>query len=132
MNNGAHTSGWTGWVFFAGFMMMLSGIFQAIAGLVALFKEDVFLVGSSGLLVMSYNSWGWVHLIIGIVLFLSAFSVFAGEVWGRFLGSFLAGLSAISAFAFFPAYPLWALVVIIVDIFVIYALLVHGGELRER
>jgi len=124
------SSGWLGWVYFAGIMMMLAGVFQAIAGLAALFKDRVYLVGASGLLVFNYRGWGWIHLILGIVLFLSAFSVFAGGGWGRFLGTLLAGLSAISAFAFFPAYPLWAMVVIIVDIFVIYALLVHGGEAR--
>jgi hypothetical protein len=126
------TTGWVGWVYFAGVMMMLAGIFQIIAGLVAIFKDGVFVVGSGSLLVFDYSQWGWIHVIIGVLLFLASFSVFAGGAFGRVLGSMLAGLSAIANFAFFTAYPLWTIIVITIDILVIYALVVHGGELREE
>lgn len=126
------TTGWIGWAYFAGLMMMLAGIFQVIAGLVAIFKDNVFVVGTNSLLVFDYSQWGWIHLIIGILLFFASFSVFAGGAFGRALGSMLAGLSAIANFAFFTAYPLWTIIVISVDILVIYALLVHGGELRRE
>jgi len=126
------TTGWAGWVYFAGIMMMLAGIFQAIAGLVAIFKHGVFVTGSGNLLVLDFTQWGWVHLIIGGLLFLIAFSVLAGGTFGRVAGSFLAGLSAIANFAFFTAYPLWTIILIGVDILVIYALLVHGAEVREE
>lgn len=125
-------SGWAGWVYFAGIMMMLAGIFQFIAGLVAIYRNEVFVVGANSLLVFDYSQWGWIHLIIGVLLFLAAFSVFAGGAFGRALGSMLAGLSAIANFAFFTAYPLWTIIVITIDILIIYALLVHGNELKDR
>jgi hypothetical protein len=124
-------TGWAGWAYFAGFMMMLAGIFQAIAGLVAIFKDGVFVVGSGSLLLFDFSQWGWVHLLIGVLLFFGAFSVFAGGAFGRTLGTMLAGLSAIANFTFFTAYPLWTIIVISIDILIIYALLVHGGELKE-
>lgn len=124
-------TGWAGWVYFAGFMMMLAGIFQSIAGLVAIFRDNVFVVSGSGLLVFNYAEWGWVHLIVGILLFIAAFSVFGGGAFGRVVGSLLAGLSAIANFTFFFAYPLWSIIVITIDILIIYALLVHGGELKD-
>lgn len=124
------TSGWLGWVYFAGFMMMLAGIFHAIAGLVAIFKNEVFVVGGGSLLVLDFTGWGWLHLILGIVLFLAAFSVFAGGTFGRLIGAMLAGASAIANFAFFTAYPLWTIIIITIDILIIYALLVHGREAR--
>ena len=127
-----HTSGWTGWVYFAGILMLLAGIFQFIAGLAAMFKDTVFVTSSGGLLVFDYTQWGWIHLILGVLLFLAAFSVFGGGVFGRVVGSILASLSAIANFAFFVAFPLWSIIAIFVDIMVIYALLVHGGELREQ
>lgn len=133
MHHEAHRrTGWLGWVYFAGFMMMLAGIFQTIAGLVAIFKDNVFITGAGGLLVFDYSQWGWIHLIIGVLLFFASFSVFAGGAFGRALGSMLAGLSAIANFAFFTAYPLWTIIVISIDVLIIYALLVHGGEAREE
>src|SRR6185503_1604462 len=58
-------SGWVGWIIFAGAMMIMLGFFHAIAGLVALFKDDYFLVKTSGLVVnVDYTTWGWVHLIL--------------------------------------------------------------------
>ena len=125
-------TGWLGWVYFAGFMMMLAGIFQTIAGLVAILKNGVFVVGSGGLLLFDYSQWGWIHLIIGVLLFFASFSVFAGGAFGRALGLMLAGLSAIANFAFFTAFPLWTIIVISIDVLIIYALLVHGGEAREE
>ncbi|HTH72133.1 MAG TPA: hypothetical protein VL737_02110 [Candidatus Pristimantibacillus sp.] len=131
-NTHHHTTGWVGWVYFAGLMMMLAGIFQAIAGFVALFKDNVFVVSSSSLLVFNFTQWGWIHIILGILLFLASFSVFAGGAFGRVVGSMLAGLSAIANFGFFTAFPLWTIILITVDVLVIYALLVHGGEVREE
>src|SRR5688572_23143965 len=107
-----HTTGWLGWVYFAGIMMMLAGIFHAIAGLVAIFKNEVFVAGAGSLLVLDFSGWGWLHLILGVVLFLAAFSVLAGGTFGRVIGSMLAGLSAIANFAFFTAYPLWTIIII--------------------
>lgn len=124
-------SGWAGWVYFAGIMMMLAGIFQFIAGLVAIYRNEVYVVGANNLLVFDYSQWGWLHLIIGVLLFLASFSVFAGGAFGRALGSMLAGLSAIANFAFFTAYPLWTIIIISIDVMIIYALLVHGGELKD-
>lgn len=126
------TTGWVGWIYFAGLLMMISGIFQGIAGLVALFKDSVFIVGSEGLLVFNFAQWGWVHIILGIILFLTSFSVLSGGTWGRVVGSLLAGLSAIANFAFITVYPVWATIVIVIDILIIYALMVHGKEMREE
>jgi hypothetical protein len=124
-------SGWVGWVYFAGFLMLLSATFQMIAGLAGLFKDEVYVVGENNLLALDYTQWGWVHLLIGIVMLISAISLFNGNLWGRIVGVTLASLSAIANFAFISAYPLWSIVVIVVDIFIIYALLVHGDELKE-
>ena len=123
---------WVGWSFFAGFLMVLSGIFQTIAGLVALYKDEVFVVGEKHLVVFDYTQWGWIHIIIGIVLVISAISLINGHLWGRLVGITLATLSAVANFAFLEAYPIWSLTIIAIDILIIYAIAVHGGELKER
>ena len=124
-------TGWIGWVFFASLMMMLVGGFQAINGLVALFKDDFYLVSEKALLVFNYTTWGWVHLLMGIVIFAAGVALMNGATWARIVGVFLAGLSLFANMAFLAAYPLWSILMIVIDILVIYALTVHGSELIE-
>lgn len=121
-------SSWVGWVYFAGILMLLSGIFQMFAGLVALFRDTVFVVGPERIISVDYTTWGWVHLLLGAVLALTAFSLMNGNAWGRFWGVVLASLSAIANFGFVDVYPIWALLVITIDILIIYAIVVHGGD----
>ncbi len=131
-HNTQETTGWVGWIYFAETLMMLAGIFQFIVGLVAILKDDVFVLGPNSALVLDFAQWGWAHMIIGGVLFLSSFSVLAGGAWGRFFGSVIAGLSAIANFTFITIYPVWATIVIVIDVLVIYALLVHGREVKTE
>jgi hypothetical protein len=120
-----------GWVYFAGLLLMLSGIFHAITGLVALFKDQIYLVGEQTLLVLNYGNWGWVHLILGIILIFVSFSLMAGSVFGRVIGVIFATLSAIVNFAFISAYPLWSILIILLDVLVVYGILVHGSAARS-
>jgi uncharacterized membrane protein len=125
-------TGWAGWAVFAGVMLVLVGAFQAIDGLIALFKDELYVVRPNGLVVnIDYTAWGWTHLLLGILLIAAGYAVFSGKVWGRTLGVIAALLSAIVNFAFIPAYPIWSILIITVDVLVIYALIAHGGELRK-
>ncbi|QRP48558.1 hypothetical protein [Amycolatopsis sp. FDAARGOS 1241] len=124
-------TGWTGWVAFAAIMMLLLGAFQIIEGLVALLNTRYFVVDESGLVIqVNYTTWGWVHLALGALLVLVGIGVYMGNRAAQITGIVLAGLSAIVNLAFLPAYPLWAIIVIAVDVLVIYALAVHGKEIR--
>ena len=129
--NGQLTTNRSGWVTFGGYMMIVAGFFQAISGLVAIFKSSVYLVTSNHLLVLDYTQWGWVHLIVGIVLLLSSASLFAGRLWGRVVAITLATLSAILNFSFIWAYPVWSILIIALDVMVIYSVAMHGGREEE-
>ena len=123
---------WVGWAYFAGIMMMMVGAFQVIEALTALFNQNYLLVSSKGLLVhVNIAAWGWVHLIIGLVAIAAGVAVLAGKLWARIIGMAMAGLSAIVNLAYIAAYPLWSITIIALDVLVIYALAVHGGELKE-
>jgi hypothetical protein len=122
-------SGWYGWVVFAATMLILLGIFHAIAGLVALFDQDYFLVTESGLVVSAdYTAWGWIHLLLGGLLALTGAALFNGATWARVVAVILAALSALTNISFLAAYPVWSLIMITVDVLVIYAVTVHGGR----
>jgi hypothetical protein len=125
-------SGWVGWIVFAAVMMILMGSFHAIQGLVALFKDDYYAVGSSGLVLeVSYTTWGWVHLVAGVVAVLAGISLFAGRMWARVLGTVIAFVSAIVNVAFLAAYPLWSTLMIALDVAIIMALTVHGSDIAD-
>lgn len=125
-------TGWVGWILFAGIMLILDGIFQAIAGLVAIFNDDYFLVLSDELVVrVNYTAWGWIHLIVGVLVLLAGFGVLTGQLWARVVGVILAGISAIVNLAFLAAHPVWSVIIIAIDIVVIYALCVHGKEMQN-
>lgn len=124
-------TGWAGWVVFAAVMMILLGSFQAIEGLVAIFKHSYYLVGANGLVVnVNYTTWGWVHFILGIVAVGAGFGLLTGNMIARVLGIAVAVISAILNLAFIAAYPVWSTLIIAVDVVVIYAIAVHGRELK--
>jgi hypothetical protein len=124
-------TGWVGWIFFAGFMMILLGFFQAIAGLTAIFNSDWLVVTSEELMVLDLTAWGWAHLIMGLIVLVAGFSVMQGATWARAVGIVVAMFSAVANLAAINIYPLWAVIIITIDVFVIYALTVHGDELKD-
>lgn len=128
----AEPSGWTGWILFAGLMMILMGSFGAIQGLVALFNRGYYAVGPNGLVVsVDYTGWGWFHLILGAIVVLTGFGVMVGNTAARVFGIILAVISALANLLFIAAYPVWSIIVITIDVIIIYALAVHGRELRS-
>jgi hypothetical protein len=69
-------------------------------------------------------------MIAGAVVFAAGLGLFAGQMWARVVGVVLAVASALLNFAFIAAYPFWSTIVIAMDVFVIYALTVHGREMK--
>ena len=125
-------TGWVGWIVFAAIMLIMLGVFDIIAGLIAIF-DDRWLVGSAGkLFVWDSTAWGWITLIIGIVILFAAFAVMQGKIWGRAVAVGFAVINAVNQLSTIRAYPIWSLVVMTLCVFVIYAMIVHGGELRQE
>lgn len=125
-------TGWVGWVVFAAVMMMMVGGFHALSGFVALFQDDYYVTTASNLVInVDYTAWGWTHLILGAIVFLAGLALLAGQTWARVVGVVLAVLSAFVNMVFIEAYPLWSIIIITVDVLVIYALTVHGREVKS-
>ena len=120
-----------GFTVFAGVMMIMAGCFQALAGIVAIFENEFYVTTRNYLLKFDVTTWGWIHLLVGLLILFAGFAVFSGKTWGRTIGIILAVVSALANFAFIPYYPVWSLVVIALDVFVIWALAAHGSELRD-
>jgi hypothetical protein len=128
---GDDTSGWAvGFILFAAIMLIMAGIFQAFDGLVALFNDTFYVTTREYVFQFDVTAWGWIHLILGVVVALAGWGLLSGRTWARVLGITVAVLSAIANFLWLPYYPFWALIIITLDVFVIWAIAVHGGAMR--
>jgi hypothetical protein len=112
-------------------MLALIGTIHLIEGVVSLAEHHYYKVGQSGLVLhVSYTTWGWLHIIGGIVLILAAVGVFAGQVWARAVGVIVAFVSALTHLAFLAAQPVLSTIAIAICVVAIMALTVHGSEIR--
>jgi hypothetical protein len=127
----SEVTGWVGWIVFAGTMMMLLGVFHMFQGLIALFRHTVIAFPTSGLTVqVTYNQWGWVHLLAGALVFFAGLGLFTGRMWARSVAVILVSVSALINFAWANIYPFWSLTLLALDFFVIYAIIAHGSEMK--
>jgi hypothetical protein len=123
--------GAVGMIFFASVMMVMIGFFHAMYGLAAIFQNDLIVAGPEYIWRLDVTTWGWIHLIAGILVLIAGWSLFSGATWARVVGITLALISAIANFASIPYYPFWSILIIVLDVLVIWALAVYGGELSE-
>ncbi|MEW2354112.1 hypothetical protein [Spirillospora sp. NPDC029432] len=110
------------WLTFAGTLALVIGAFNFIDGLVALFNDDYYLVGSNEILVFDFTAWGWIWLIVGLVQLAVGAGILAGQTWARATGVVLAVLAAIGHLAFLQAFPVWSVLTIAMCVLLIYAL----------
>jgi hypothetical protein len=125
-------SGWAmGWATFAAIMLLIGGVWGVIVGIVGIAEDEFFVVSPDWVFQFDATAWGWIHVIVGIILVLSGIGIFSGNVLARTVGVIVAGISMIANFAWLPYYPVWAIVVIAVDIAIIWALTAHGRDLAS-
>jgi hypothetical protein len=122
---------WTGWAIFASVMLVVVGVVYIIQGLVALTKEDYFLVaGGEKLLITSFATWGWIMLIWGAIQVTAGAGLNSGKGWARLLAIGVACISILIQTLFLAAFPVWSVIIIALDVIVIYALTARWGEAR--
>jgi hypothetical protein len=127
------TTGWVGWVYFAGILMILRGLSEAFLGISALVDKNYLFVEGNNLVfsTSNYSAWGWVQLAIGVIVLAAGFSVLHGNMWARVFGVVFMSLAFLVNMAFLAVFPVWSIVAMAVDVVIIYALVVHGNEVRE-
>ena len=116
---------------FAAVMLIMIGVFQGIAALVALVNDTFFVVGEEYLFKFDVTTWGWIHLLVAILLVAAGVFLFRGALWARIVGVIVATISAVVNFAWLPWYPIWGAIMIAVDVFVIWALTAHGRDITR-
>jgi hypothetical protein len=119
-----------GLIVFAAVMMFVVGGFQAIVGLAAIFENEFYTVTPNYVLEFDVSVWGWIHLLLGLLVVFAGYGLLSGQTWARVVGIVLASVSAWVNFAFIPYYPFWSLAIIALDVFVIWALATQARAFR--
>ena len=116
---------------FAGVMLATLGVFQILEAISALANDNLVLVGKEYAFQFDLTTWGWIHLILGIIAVAVGVGILMGQTWGRILGIMIAVLVSLANFAFLPYFPIWSLVIIGFSVFVIWALCTQLSNERD-
>jgi len=116
---------------FAATMMMVLGGFEALQGLAAVIKKNYFVVTKDYVYKFDVTTWGWIHLILGIVVLLAGIGLIYAQLWARIVGILLAAVIAIANFMWLAYSPVWSVVIIATCGLVIWALGWHGRDIAS-
>ncbi|MEV0947264.1 hypothetical protein [Rhodococcus sp. NPDC049939] len=105
----------------AGVLLVTVGVIQALQGIAALVKDDIVVVGIDYIYTWNVTGWGWLHLVLGVLVAVTGLALIAGATWARVVAIVIAGLSIIANFVWLPYYPWWSIVIIALDVVVIWA-----------
>jgi hypothetical protein len=115
---------WSGWIGFAGLLILIVGSIDFFEGLIAVIRKSYYVVTPSQLIVFDMTTWGWITMILGVVLALVGLGLTSGAGWARWTAIVLLAVNLIEQLAWLgsSSYTLWTLTVIALEIIVFYAL----------
>lgn len=102
-------------------LLWISGVVTILQGISALLNDKLIVVTADYVYQFNTTVWGWVHIILGVLLAVVAFGLFWSTTWARVAAIIIASLSIVSMFMWLPHSPVWSIVTIALDIFVIWA-----------
>lgn len=122
------STGWVGWVYFAGALLLLNGGIQIVAGLTGIFNTNFYVAYNGYALAFNYTTWGWIHLLFGLLVLTAGIGLINGRTWARLFTIILVVIAAISHVAFLSVYPWWSIILLVIDGLILYAVTMHGDE----
>jgi hypothetical protein len=126
-----YSGGAVGLTTFASIMLMIAGAFGFFAGLAALVNDELFVIGVEYVYKFDTTTWGWIHLLIGVIVFLAGIALLQGAVWARTVAVIVASLSALANFLWLPYQPWWSIIIITLNVFIIWAVTAHGRDITK-
>jgi hypothetical protein len=131
----ASQDAWSGWISFAGIVIIIVGGMDVLQGFVAIIRDEYVVATSKGLAILDVTAWGWTTLIWGALLIVAGLGLLGGAGWARWLAIIGVAVNAIQQVAFlanYPqAYPLWNLMIVALNIVVLYALTARWQGYKE-
>jgi hypothetical protein len=125
------TTAWTGWVIFAGILLLVAGSINGLQGLLALIEGDRAVVVRNKLYLVDLTGWGWTTMIFGLLLFAVGIGLLVGQAWARISAIVVVGLYAIGQVFWIGAYPVWSILMITLSTLVLYALTARWSDARD-
>lgn len=113
----------TGGAMFAGVLLFVDGVLAVLNGVVSIARDNVYTLNGSYTYQFTLTSWGWIHLVVGVILVLTGLGIMSGASWARVLGVGMAAVSIVANFMWLPYQPVWAVIAIAIGVFVIWSLL---------
>ena len=123
-------TGWVGWITFAAVMLAISGGLNFFYGLIAAINDEWVVFGNRADVYLDVSAWGWIHMVLGAVVFAAGLALLSGNILARMVGVIAATFSIVANFMWLPVYPVWSIIVITMDVLIIWAITVHGREMR--
>ena len=119
-----------GWIGFASLLMVILGGLSFFEGLIALLRDDYYVVVPSGFLVFDITGWGWIMLVWGIILVLVGLALAAGASWARWTSILFVSVNVFGQLGFLGNTNdlLWLLITLTLNIIVLYALVVRWHD----
>ena len=111
-------------------ILILAGVLHAMQGVVGLANNEFYVTTQNWIFKFDATTWGWVHILVGLIAIGTGIGLFYGAVWARTLGVIVAAVSVFANFVWLPYYPVWAILIIAFDFFVIWALTAHGRDIN--
>ncbi|MGW7369317.1 DUF7144 family membrane protein [Streptomyces sp. NPDC054841] len=111
-----------GGVLFAGVLMMVTGVISIFEGIAGIARDEVYTRIAGYVFAWDLTAWGWVHLILGIIVAVTGLGILKNMQWSRYAGVFLASLNIVVQFLFLPYQPVWAIFSMAISVFIIWAL----------
>ena len=115
----------------AGIFLILSGVGHAIQGIVGILTNEFYVTTQKWVFQFDVTTWGWIHLLLGVIAIFAGVGLFSGKVWARTVGVIVAAISILVNFTWLPYYPVWSILIIAFDVFVIWAVTAHGRDIVD-
>ncbi len=132
MSQAPTATGWVGWAYFASILLIIGAAIDIFYGIMAIAGPNTaYFVGGGAVGSFDVAAWGWWSLVIGVLLLLAGVFLMRGAMWARVFAIIVAAVNAVSQLMSLPAQPWWSIVMVAIDVLVIYAVTVHGRELRS-
>ena len=123
----------SGWIVFAGILMLIAGVMAMFEGLIALIEDEYFVPSQSGFLVLDLTGWGWAMLIWGAIVIVASIGLLAAKTWARWFAVVVIGLNFVAQLGFLgnTQYPIWSLTMVALNIIVLFALTARWDESKD-
>jgi hypothetical protein len=126
----ASARAWSGWIGFAGLMMLILGAIDFFEGLIAVIRGEYYAFTSQGLIIFDTTTWGWLAMIMGVVLFLVGLGLTGGAGWARWVAIVLLVVNLLGNIGWVGSseHQIWALTVVALEVIVLFALTARWSD----